>query len=52
MRNMRNEVEHSRFDPVRSQAELGLSFRPMQETSADDVAWYRANGMLPAGSAT
>ncbi|MBU0642705.1 MAG: hypothetical protein KJ731_09230 [Alphaproteobacteria bacterium] len=50
--NMRNEVEHSRFDPVRSQVELWLSFRPMPETIADDVAWYRANGMLPAGSAT
>jgi len=49
---MRNEVEHSRFDPVRSQAELGLSFRPMTETIADDVAWSRANGMLPANLAT
>lgn len=48
VRNMRNEFEHSRFDPTKAQAELGLSFRPMEETIADEVAWYRANGMLPA----
>lgn len=48
VRNMRNEFDHSRFDPTKSQAELGLSFRPMEKTIADEVAWYRENGMLPA----
>ncbi|WP_028956855.1 SDR family oxidoreductase [Sulfitobacter sp. 20_GPM-1509m] len=50
VRNMRREFEHSRFDPTKAQTELGLSFRPMEETIADEVAWYRANGMLPSAA--
>jgi len=50
VRNMRKEFDHSRFDPAKSRSELGLSFRPTAQTIADEVAWYRDNGMLPAGS--
>lgn len=42
------ERDRTRFDPRKSAAELGLSFRPVAETLADAVAWYRAQGLLPA----
>lgn len=48
VRNMRREFDRSRFDPAKSREVLGLSFRPMEETIAAEVAWYRDNGMLPA----
>lgn len=48
VRIMRQERERSRFSAEKSQRELGLSFRPVTETLADEVAWFRANGMLPA----
>lgn len=48
VRLMRAEAEHSRFDSAKAARELGLLFRPVEETIADEVAWYRANAMLPA----
>ncbi|MBX3493892.1 MAG: SDR family oxidoreductase, partial [Parvibaculum sp.] len=35
------------FDHGKSERELGVSFRPMEETLSDEIAWYRANGWLP-----
>jgi dihydroflavonol-4-reductase len=39
------------FDARRSLAELGLRPRPVAESLADAVAWFRAVGWLPAGGA-
>jgi dihydroflavonol-4-reductase len=39
------------FDPRRSLAELGLSPRPVTDTLAETVAWFRQVGWLPATSA-
>ncbi|MDT0302377.1 NAD-dependent epimerase/dehydratase family protein [Streptomonospora wellingtoniae] len=35
---------------ARAQRELGTAFRPMERTIADEVAWYRAHGILPGPS--
>ncbi|MBV2365898.1 NAD-dependent epimerase/dehydratase family protein [Streptomonospora nanhaiensis] len=32
---------------ARAQRELGIVFRPIERTIADEVAWYRAQGVLP-----
>ncbi len=39
------------FDPSRSLEELGLKPRPVAESLADAVAWYRQVGWLPASRA-
>ena len=44
VRTMRAEAGRTRFDPRKSAAELGLSFRPIAETLRDEVAWFKANG--------
>lgn len=51
-RLMAREAERSRFDPAKSERELGLHFRPLAETMADTLAWYRGHGWLdaPAGA--
>jgi len=41
------ENERSRYNPAKSERELGLRFRPVLDTLRDEVAWFRANGMLP-----
>ena len=48
-RSMAREAGRTRFDPGKSQRELGLTFRPVAETLADEVAWFRKNGVLTAG---
>jgi dihydroflavonol-4-reductase len=35
------------FDPSASLAELGLTPRPLHQSAADAVAWYRQKGWLP-----
>lgn len=45
-RTLATENERSRYDHRKSEAELGLSFRPIPETLRDEVAWFRANGYL------
>ena len=45
------EADRSHYDHVKSERELGCAFRPTAETLADTVAWYRANGYLPARAA-
>jgi dihydroflavonol-4-reductase len=32
---------------AKSEREIGISFRPFEETLADEVAWYRKHGELP-----
>jgi len=44
------EADRSHYDHAKSERELGCTFRPAAETLADTVAWYRANGSLPARS--
>lgn len=45
-RALSSENERSRFDPAKSEAELGLRFRPVEATLLDEVAWLRAQGWL------
>lgn len=44
------EADRSHYNHAKSGRELGCTFRPAAETLADTVAWYRANGDLPARS--
>lgn len=46
VRVMRQERERSRFDHAKSRVELGITFRPVAETLADEIASLRANGLL------
>ena len=41
------ERDRVRLSSARAQRELGISFRPFEQTIADEVAWYRERGMLP-----
>ena len=43
-----NEREHSQFDHAKSARELGITFRPVEDTLADVLASYRQHKMLPA----
>ena len=45
-RTVAREADRSRYNPGKSARELGLTFRPVAETLADEVAWFRANGWL------
>ncbi|WCK03718.1 SDR family oxidoreductase [Agrobacterium tumefaciens] len=47
VRTVADENERSRYDPAKSERELGLLFRPVAETLRDEVAWFRANGLIP-----
>jgi dihydroflavonol-4-reductase len=40
-RAMASENERSRFSAAKSETELGLRFRPIEETLRDEVAWFR-----------
>lgn len=37
---MRAEADRTRFDHAKSERELGLRFRPIEETLRDEVAWF------------
>jgi dihydroflavonol-4-reductase len=41
------EAERTHFDHAKSERELGVGFRPLEETVSDTVAWYRQNAWLP-----
>lgn len=43
---MMQERDRSRFDHSKSERELGISFRPVEETLADEIAWFDRNGFL------
>lgn len=47
VRTVAGENDRSRYDPTKSECELGLRFRPVAETLRDEVAWFRANGLIP-----
>ncbi|KAA8999082.1 SDR family oxidoreductase [Affinibrenneria salicis] len=44
VRLMVREADRTRFDPSRSERELGLRFRPVEETLSDTLTWYREHG--------
>jgi len=44
VRNIANENDRSRYNPAKSERELELHFRPVQETLRDTADWLRANG--------
>jgi len=46
VRALRTENERSRFNPEKAHRELGLTFRPMEQTLSDTIAWYRQNGFV------
>lgn len=48
VRLMLNEADRSHFDHSKSEHELGLRFRPLEETLNDTLDWYRQHGWLPA----
>lgn len=48
VRLIAKEDGRNRFNAEKSARELGLSFRPFDETLADVVDWYRRNGWLEA----
>ena len=39
-------AEFAYFDSSKAQEELGLEFRPLDETLRDTVAWFREIGMI------
>ncbi|MFG2337345.1 NAD-dependent epimerase/dehydratase family protein [Streptomyces yangpuensis] len=41
------EGHHRRVSSARAVRELGVSFRPLEQTVADQAAWHRAQGQLP-----
>lgn len=47
VRSIISEADRSRYDPGKSERELGLRFRPVEQTLADEIAWLRAQGLLP-----
>ena len=48
VRSLTTEADRSRYDASKSERELGLSFRPLQQTIGDEIAWFRSEGILPA----
>jgi nucleoside-diphosphate-sugar epimerase len=43
---MVREAGRSHYNHAKTERELGVRFRPVEETLADVVAWYRRNGYL------
>lgn len=46
VRLMLQERDRSRFDSAKSETELGITFRPVEETLAEEIAWFRRHGLL------
>lgn len=44
VRLLEKEAGRTRFHHAKSERELGLRFRPVEETLRDEVNWYAANG--------
>ncbi|THU05129.1 SDR family oxidoreductase [Lampropedia puyangensis] len=49
VRLMRKEANRTHFNHTKSEAELKLRFRPLEETLADTLHWYQTHGWLPRG---
>lgn len=47
VRALSTENGQSHFNPNKSQQQLGLRFRSVDQTLRDEVNWFRANGILP-----
>lgn len=43
---MDQQRDRTHFDSSRTEQELGIRFRPLEETLRDTIAWYRENGWL------
>jgi dihydroflavonol-4-reductase len=41
------ERDNVRFASAKSERELGITFRPLEQTFADALAWYQQHGHLP-----
>jgi hypothetical protein len=50
VRLLARENERSRFNHAKTERELGVHFRPFDETLTDEIAWYRDHGDLPPPS--
>ncbi|MBC7925504.1 MAG: SDR family oxidoreductase [Bryobacteraceae bacterium] len=50
VRLMEREAGKSTFDNTRTQRQLGLRFRPTEQTLRDEIEWYRTRGWLSAQS--
>jgi dihydroflavonol-4-reductase len=46
VRLMAQERERTRFNHEKSERELGIQFRPVEETLSETIRWYRQNGWL------
>jgi dihydroflavonol-4-reductase len=44
---MAQEGDRTRFNHAKSERDLGLHFRPIEQTIGDTIGWYRNNGWLP-----
>jgi dihydroflavonol-4-reductase len=42
----RSFAEHAYFDNTKARTELGLTFRPLEETLRDSIEWFRKIGMI------
>jgi nucleoside-diphosphate-sugar epimerase len=47
-RTLREEGPYSLYDSSKAERDLGVVFRPVEDTMRDAVAWLTAAGMLPA----
>lgn len=47
VRLMKEDNGKTIYDSSKAKRELGINFRPVETTLADEVAWYRGNGYLP-----
>jgi dihydroflavonol-4-reductase len=45
-RLLANQRDRTHFDSSKSQRELGIGFRPLEETVRDTIAWYQDHGWL------
>lgn len=50
-RNLRATGPHNLYDSRRAERDLGVRFRPLEETFRNAVAWMDAHGMLPRRAA-
>jgi dihydroflavonol-4-reductase len=46
MRLLDRRLDQLQFDHSKSKRELGLEFRPLEETLRDEIAWFHAHGYL------
>lgn len=45
---MRREAGRSHYNHAKTERELGITFRPAEDTLRDEVAWYRRHGFAAA----